>query len=121
TCDNTGRLNNPTQGQDWCFEAPTNVLKVWSGTGWIPAQPGAATGIINVKDFGATGNGTTDDRLAIVAAVAALPTTGGAMPFPPGTYLVNSSSPIINLTDRNSVTVACAGREATTLHQSGLG
>lgn len=42
--------------------------------------------IINVKDYGATGNGTTDDSSFINAAVAALPASGGVLYFPNGTY-----------------------------------
>jgi len=42
----------------------------------------------NVKDFGATGDGTTDDTNAVKDAVTALPTDGGVLYFPPGTYIV---------------------------------
>jgi len=48
---------------------------------------------ISVKDFGAKGDGSTDDRLAIVAALEAL---GGidspsrTLYFPPGVYMLNS-------------------------------
>jgi hypothetical protein len=51
----------------------------------------------NVTDFGATGNGTTDDTLAIEAAIAAaapassLARTGNTVYFPAGTYLVTST------------------------------
>ena len=50
---------------------------------------------LNVKDFGATGNGTTDDSTAIANAVAASKTaspTGGpvALYFPAGTYIVTA-------------------------------
>ncbi len=42
---------------------------------------------LNVKSFGATGNGTTDDRPAIQAAINAAIALGGATVFfPPGTY-----------------------------------
>ena len=43
--------------------------------------------IISVKDYGATGDGTTDDTLAIQAAVAA--SSGKALYFPAGTYIVS--------------------------------
>jgi len=46
---------------------------------------------VNVKDYGATGDGTTDDTTAITAAIAALPATGGTLLFPPGTYMVSST------------------------------
>ncbi|MGR6546268.1 glycosyl hydrolase family 28-related protein [Paenibacillus tundrae] len=46
---------------------------------------------VNVKVFGAVGDGTTDDYLAIKAAVDSLPTTGGKLLFPPGTYLLGST------------------------------
>lgn len=47
--------------------------------------------IIDVKSYGATGDGVTDDSTAISDAVAALPTNGGILFFPPGSYLVSST------------------------------
>jgi hypothetical protein len=47
---------------------------------------------VSVKDFGATGNGTTDDSVAIRAAIAAVTTNGGEVYFPAGTYLVTAAS-----------------------------
>jgi hypothetical protein len=44
---------------------------------------------INVKDYGATGNGTTDDYTAIAAAITAAP-AGSEVYFPPGTYRIAS-------------------------------
>lgn len=47
----------------------------------------AANIFANVKDYGATGNGTTDDRLAIQAAITAVNTAGGGVVFfPVGVY-----------------------------------
>jgi hypothetical protein len=48
-----------------------------------------ARNTINVKKLGAAGDGVTDDRPAIQAALDAAG-TGGAVYFPPGTYLLNS-------------------------------
>lgn len=42
--------------------------------------------VINVKDFGATGDGTTDDTSSIVSALAAL-SSNKALYFPPGKYM----------------------------------
>jgi hypothetical protein len=48
---------------------------------------------INVKDHGATGNGTTADDAAITTAIGiANPTFGGKVFFPPGTYLLSGST-----------------------------
>lgn len=45
--------------------------------------------VINVLDYGATGDGTTNDAAAITAAVAAAP-AGSTVFFPVGTYKVNT-------------------------------
>ena len=44
---------------------------------------------VSVKDFGAVGNGTTDDTVAIQAAITATP-SGGRLLIPYGDYLVTS-------------------------------
>ena len=45
---------------------------------------------ISVKDFGAIGDGTTNDTSAVQAALTAVQTTGGTLYFPTGTYLIDS-------------------------------
>lgn len=45
----------------------------------------------NVRSFGAVGNGVADDTAEIQAAIAALPSSGGTVYFPPGTYLVTDT------------------------------
>ncbi len=62
---------------------------------------GVATTIINVKNYGATGNGSTDDTAAIDNAIAALQ-PGYELYFPCGTYLV--SSQLASIT-KNNVTI----------------
>ena len=49
-----------------------------------------AWSVANVKDFGAVGNGVTDDTAAIQAAMDALP-NGSALYFPRGRYVVSST------------------------------
>jgi hypothetical protein len=45
---------------------------------------------LNVLDFGAIGDGVADDSAAIQAAINAVPSIGGEVYFPRGTYLVNT-------------------------------
>lgn len=80
-----------------------------SGSGLVGYQP-AGTGAVattvqsklresvSVKDFGAVGDGVTDDTTAIAAAVAAV-LTGGIVLFPPATYLVST----VNVTGKSVV------------------
>jgi hypothetical protein len=49
--------------------------------------------VVNVKDHGVKGDGTTDDTAAINATIAGM-TTGGILYFPVGNYLLNGSSSI---------------------------
>lgn len=58
--------------------------------GGIPQFPEASGTTLNVMDYGATGNGVTDDTAAIQSAINAA-TSGDVVYLPPGTYLVNSS------------------------------
>lgn len=79
--------------------------------------------VFSVKDFGATGDGTTDDRAAIVAAISAMGTAGGILYFPPGTYNVSST---ITVPDNNNgvscITVQGAGTYTTYITaKSGFG
>lgn len=51
---------------------------------------------INVKDFGAKGNGKSDDTKAIQEAIDAVDEQGGIVYLPPGTYLISDSLLIKN-------------------------
>lgn len=70
--------------------------------------------VFNVKapNFGAAGDGVTDDTTAYEAALdAAIAAGGGTVYFPPGRYLITRQVNIM----RSHITVAGAGRGATTL------
>ncbi len=58
--------------------------------------------VANVKDFGATGDGTTNDTVAIQAAIDSLSATGGTVFFPTGEYRIARS---IGTNDRWGVKV----------------
>ena len=57
--------------------------------------------VTNVKDFGAQGDGTTDDTSEIQSAINSLPSTGGTIYFPKGDYLL--SEPGIKIENKTSV------------------
>ncbi len=70
-----------------------------------------ATGTYNVKNYGATGDGATNDTAAIVAAIAAIPAAGGVLYFPTGTYVTDT----IAFVSKSLVTVKGDGRYATVI------
>lgn len=53
-------------------------------------------GLYDVKDYGALGDGTTDDTTAVQAAITAAAVNGGTVFFPPGTYRCNGQLVIPN-------------------------
>jgi hypothetical protein len=61
-------------------------------TNWWTATPYVSIGSVvhNVRNYGAMGNGATDDTRAIQAAINALPSTGGTIYVPAGTYMINA-------------------------------
>lgn len=71
---------------------------------------------INVKDYGAIGNGTTDDTAAIQAAINAAPAGGATVFFPRGTYRVTASgaAPAFEISG-NYITLLGEGPGATML------
>jgi len=62
------------------------LLAARGGGSFLGGSVSNDLGITNVKNYGATGDGTTDDTSAIASAIAALPAAGGVLYFPPGTY-----------------------------------
>ena len=77
--------------------------------------------MLNVKDFGAIGDGTTDDSVSIRNAILALPAGGGDIYFPPGTYLVSREEGSTNawcLRLPDNVMLLGSGRGATILKLS---
>ena len=75
-------------------------LVVWMASGnlWSQEEGGRAVtaapgmeGVFSVKDFGAAGDGATDDTAAIQAAIDKAAEQGGRAYIPPGQYLVAGS------------------------------
>jgi hypothetical protein len=59
-----------------------------------PPTRARGTTVRNVKNYGAFGDGLHDDTAAIQAAINSLPTTGGVVTVPAGTYLIDTSKKI---------------------------
>jgi hypothetical protein len=101
TVDNEG---NPLQEGALYFNSVSNQMFVWQGASWIDFDfdeftPFLATGttfarnlvtrtedVINVKDFGAVGNGVANDRTAFTNAMNAASTTKKKLYIPAGNY-----------------------------------
>lgn len=71
--------------------------------------------VFNVRNYGATGDGVTDDRVAIQAAIdAAVAVGGGTVYFPPGTYAVYKNGiPGFELDNVSDLTFLGDGRIST--------
>lgn len=69
----------------------------------------------NVLDFGAVGDGSTDDTTAIAAAITAASVAGGYVYFPSGTYKISSTLTI------NKANVKLLGAGGDTHHDGGSG
>jgi hypothetical protein len=70
--------------------------------------------VVSVKDFGAVGDGITDDTSAIADAVASLSVTGGTIYFPAGEYVTDTIVlPLYSAI--NSINFEGVGRESSVL------
>lgn len=79
-------------GAAWELVAVMQYKYPATGSVWRTV-PSKLNEIISVKDFGATGNGTTDDSDAIIAAIAAGGESSSVF-FPQGTYKVTKPIPL---------------------------
>ncbi|GAB2564370.1 right-handed parallel beta-helix repeat-containing protein [Dyella jejuensis] len=63
-----------------------------SATNWWTTTPTVSIGstVLNVRNFGAMGNGVSDDTAAFQAAINALPSSGGTIVVPTGNYMINA-------------------------------
>jgi len=62
--------------------------------------------VFSVKDYGAVGDGSTDDIVAINAAISAAQTAGGGIVyFPPGTYIIGTWSGTSGTNQHRAITL----------------
>jgi hypothetical protein len=95
TLSSAGRLQTQVHGPG----AYRVIVKNTTGATILDEDNVIASGgsYINVTDYGATGDGTTDDTTAIQAAITALSTGGGTIYFPKGTYRTTATINVENI------------------------
>lgn len=71
--------------------------------------------VINVKDYGAVGDGVTNDTSAIAAAVAALPATNATLVIPAGVFRTNT----VNISGKTGLNIIGHGIGVSTLKGAG--
>src|SRR3990167_1360923 len=85
-----------------------------TGTGWVVISPhdGQPSGWVNVRQFGAVGDGVADDTAEIDAVFAAI-SSGTTVLFPAGTYIYNKGvgTTGISLLGKDNITVIGYGAE----------
>ncbi|HET6747595.1 MAG TPA: glycoside hydrolase family 55 protein [Candidatus Saccharimonadales bacterium] len=72
------------------YQKPANGIPVSDLSTGVQTSLNKASFALNVKDFGALGNGVHDDTSAIQAALNNLPAAGGTVFVPAGTYVISS-------------------------------
>lgn len=107
-------------GAAWTSAPPPTGLptagtsgNVLTSTGSVWTSVPAPTAWYNVRAFGATGDGVTDDTAAIQATVDAIPAAGGVLYLPTGGYKLTS-----DILLKTGVTVQGDGSNATVLTQT---
>lgn len=104
---NAAKVTIPTSGDNG-----KSVIYNSTSDAWTLSVP---LSIVNVKSYGALGDGSTNDSTAVTAAIAAIPATGGVLYFPAGTYYlpISGANRVSGLP--NNTIVQGAGEDATIL------
>jgi hypothetical protein len=99
----------------WCFQGEDKRYRLSfqgdrsSGPvsyDWIANEDDRTRGTYNVRDFGAVGDGSTDDTFAIQSALAYIASrNGGVLFFPEGDYHVGRSAGFKGLTLPSGITI----------------
>ena len=103
----------------WCFQGEDKMYRIsFNGDefqrtviyDWVPTPDERSRGVYNIKDWGAAGDGRTDDTVAIQSALAYLATrNGGVLFFPEGDYQVGGTPDYKGLALPSNVTIQGAG------------
>jgi len=94
------------------FYTMKTILLAVCLTGLLLAQRPKPTG--DVRDYGAKGDGITDDTVAIQKAIDSLPARGGIVMFPPGTFkitrgIVIGNGSVLGPSKKNNISLVGAG------------
>jgi len=88
----------------------------------LPSPPVGSSGTVNVRDYGAFGDGQHDDAAAFRNALTALGSSGGVLYVPAGTYILKPSGIYprggLDLRFRSNITVRGDGLDRTTLRMA---
>lgn len=112
----------------WSTLKTSGIASNSNGIVYTPAGVGAvATTVqsklresVSVKDFGAVGDGVTDDTAAIQAAIDSVKITGGRVFFPTGTYRLTTAIVVDTDAYLKGLILSGDGRN-TIIHQTGAG
>ena len=103
--------DNATRGRgEWRKDSGTGT------TGWKNVQAPITGAVYDVRDYGAAGDGVTDDTAAIQAACDAA--ADGAVYFAAGTYLISSKVTIKGNCDGRDATILVSGQPAIAVEVS---
>lgn len=86
-----------------------------NATAALTAATIARGGIFSVAAYGAVGDGSTNNDAAIAAALAAIPSQGGVLYFPAGTYNITTA-----IAAKSNLVIRGEGRSATRIVQQNV-
>src|SRR6185369_7426317 len=115
TSATTATIRASSADYRWCFQGEDKRYRIsfqgdrWTGPvsyDWIANQDDRSRGVYNIRDFGAVGDGTTDDTFAIQSALAYIGSrNGGILFFPEGDYHVGRSPNFRGLALPSGITI----------------
>jgi hypothetical protein len=114
---NVGELDTESLRLNGVFVSPTSIAVSPNATAVTYSQGGTGAvdrtvsnrlrDSVSVKDFGAVGNGVTDDTVALQTAIDYAASTSRALYIPPGTYII--SARVYQQTNGARITIFGAG------------
>ncbi len=101
-----------------CGRTPQNLLEPSSADNLRRQQPSSTTPDVSARDFGATGDGFSDETAAINSAICSLGPNGGVVRVPDGVYLID---PVKSIQLTSNVTLSLEKKAVLRAIASGSG